>query len=142
MSIIIISDIIILREMRQQTKCFETAGSDRHLKWNSAGSRSITIRVIAVSLIYCITVGPGGISFLIPGVIENVWVVSFFDLIWYVNYGCNFVLYSFIGTEFRRDFRSLFCRRRRPVAYYGQQSASSDKNGKYNRLGFQFEINT
>ena len=125
--IIIISDIIILRKMRQQRKRFETSNSGRHLKTNTAGSRSITARVIAVSLVHIITVGSGGIVSLIPVLGANVWVKVFSTLLWYVNYGCNFVLYSFIGTDFRRDLKGLLCKRRRPVIYQREESASGAK---------------
>ena len=76
-------------------------------------SGSMTARVVALSLVQCISVGPFSVAALIPGVlpeIKAVDTVKFIDrllivlvLIWYLNNCVNFILYSLFGKTFRQD---------------------------------------
>ena len=84
----------------------------------------LTIRVMLLSLVQCISVGPFSIAALIPGVLPEVKAVDtvFVDriltvlvLVWYLNNCVNFILYSLFGRSFRQDcyylFRRLFSSR-------------------------------
>ena len=80
----------------------------------------LTARAVAVSLVHCISSAPFSVAVLVPGFIENAYIreiehyyyvgiiVSFLA---FVNHGSNFILYSFFGTDFRRDTRELFGKR-------------------------------
>ena len=77
----------------------------------------VTARALAISLVHVISSAPFSIAVLVPGFVENAFVretgyyyyvgmVASFCT--YLNHGCNFVLYSFFGTDFRRDTADLF----------------------------------
>ena len=88
---------------------------------DNSASRSMTARVIAISVVHCISVGPYSISSLVPSYVSAVnnrdeavvWLYSFFNFIWYLNHGVNFILYSLFGRAFRQDCKALFCKKRR-----------------------------
>ena len=84
---------------------------------NQGLSRALTARVMILSLVQCVSVGPFSIAALVPGVIPDVKAVDtvFVDrlltilvLIWYLNNCVNFILYSLFGNAFRRDCVDLF----------------------------------
>ena len=77
----------------------------------------VTARALAVSLVHVISSAPFSIAVLVPGFVENVFVreIGYYYYVGmvasfctYLNHGCNFVLYSFFGTDFRRDTADLF----------------------------------
>ena len=84
---------------------------------NDSRRNGVTARALAVSLVHVISSAPFSIAVLVPGFVENAFVretgyyyyvgmVASFCT--YLNHGCNFVLYSFFGTDFRRDTADLF----------------------------------
>ena len=90
---------------------------------NDGVSSSLTARVVILSVVQCVSVGPFSIVALIPGVLPDNQATDtvFFDrlltvlvLVWYVNNCVNFILYSLFGKAFRRDcvdlFRKMFLR--------------------------------
>ena len=77
----------------------------------------VTARALAISLVHVISSAPFSIAVLVPGFVENAFVretgyyyyvgmVASFCT--YLNHGCNFVLYSYFETDFRRDTADLF----------------------------------
>ena len=104
--------------MRRRNRNYIMGGFHGNQRENSA-SRAMTARVIAISVVHCISVGPYSISSLIPSYVNAVnnrdeaivWLYSFFNFIWYLNNGVNFILYSLFGRAFRRDCKVLFCRK-------------------------------
>ena len=114
-AMIIVCNIAILFEVLRQRKRLETTNSRRTSQTST--SQSMTARVIAVSLVHCLTVGPGSVAKLIPAYSQTIGVLDSFtmvdsclQLLWIVNHGCNIVLYSAFGTAFRKDFGEIFCR--------------------------------
>ena len=81
-------------------------------------SRALTARVMILSLVQCVSVGPYSIAALVPGVIpydvkavDTVFVdrlLTILVLIWYLNNCVNFILYSLFGNAFRRDCKDIF----------------------------------
>lgn len=92
-----------------------------HRQGEHSGSRAMTARVVAISVVHCISVGPFSVSVLVPSFVDAVnnkveyivWLYSVFNFIWYVNHGVNFILYSMFGTSFRQDCAALCCRQRK-----------------------------
>lgn len=86
-----------------------------------SSSSAMTARVVAISVVHCISVGPFSVSVLIPSFVEAVnnrdeayiWLYSFFNFIWYLNHAVNFILYSVFGHTFRQDCVTLCCLNRR-----------------------------
>ena len=114
-AMIIVCNVAILFEVVRQRNRLQTTDSRRMSQTSAIDS--MTARVIAVSLLHCLTVGPGSVGNMVPayrqniGVLESISMVdSVFNTLWIVNHGCNFVLYSAFGTAFRKDFRDMFCR--------------------------------
>ena len=104
----------IIRERKRLYSFDSSCSSD--LKTVSSGS--MTARILAVCIVHCITVGLGSIANIIPDFQDNIgqvdWITladNAFTCLWFMNNGCNFILYSVFGTAFRRDFKSLFCKR-------------------------------
>ena len=100
----------------------------KHSRTSQGLSRALTARVMILSLVQCISVGPYSIAALVPGVIpydvkavDTVFVdrlLTILVLIWYLNSCVNFILYSMFGNAFRRDCMDLFrkiCPSRQPI---------------------------
>ena len=112
--IIIVLNIAILFEVVRQKNRLQTTDSRRMSQTST--SDSMTARVIAVCFVHYLTFGPISVAKMVPayrhnvGVLEPITMLHFvFDLLWIINHGSNFVLYSAFGTAFRKDFRKLFC---------------------------------
>lgn len=96
---------------------------------------SMTARVVALSLVQCISVGPFSVAALIPGVlpeIKAVDTVKFIDrllivlvLIWYLNNCVNFILYSLFGKTFRQDCADILKKIRPASSRLRQQDTTS-----------------
>ena len=80
----------------------------------------VTARAVAVSVVHCVSTGPFSVSMLVPGFYEKAYVtrtghqyyVGVVTVVFsYLNNGVNFILYSFFGTDFRRDCVELFRRK-------------------------------
>ena len=109
-AIITVCNIIVLCKI-----AFHRKKLSKDPRWNG-----VTARALAVSLVHVISSAPFSIAVLVPGFVENAFVretgyyyyvgmlASFCT---YLNHGCNFVLYSFFGTDFRRDTVDLLGRK-------------------------------
>ena len=107
---------------------------------------AITARAISVSIVHCISSAPFSIAVLVPGFVENAFVREigyyyyigvFVSLCTYLNHGVNFILYSFFGTDFRRDTGELFGKQTaviRPEASVLSNSSKGRKNDYVLRL--------
>ena len=93
---------------------------------STQGSRTfgVTMRAVTVSIVHCITTGPYSILVLIPGLSDTASRVKYspeyyFDqlavLLAHLNHAVNFVLYSFLGSDFKRDCAEMVCRRKRAI---------------------------
>lgn len=104
--------IILITLCRRKTVLVGT-DSQQHCKSSQSLSGSLTARVIALSIVQCISVGPYSVAALIPGVLPDTQAVDtlqfinrmfiIFALIWYLNNCANFILYSMFGQAFRQD---------------------------------------
>ena len=86
--------------------------------------QSVTARAVALSLVHCISTAPFSISILIPDFYDKAFITRtghqyYIGIITvvcsYINNGVNFILYSFFGTDFRRDCADLLRRKSRVV---------------------------
>lgn len=86
-------------------------------KKNKKMLKTVTRRVVILSLTYCICNAPISIlnAVLISNnaddIIQEADVQSYrivFNLLMYLNNGVNFLLYCIIGSGFRRDFMGIF----------------------------------
>ena len=82
-------------------------------------SNTMTLRVVAISVVHCISVGPYSVAVLVPEFINNVGkndtitcLYILFTFIWYINHASNFLLYNICGRTFRRDCKQLLYNRR------------------------------
>lgn len=82
--------------------------------------KSVTMRAVTISIMHCITTGPFSISVLIPGYFSRALRVKYSQeyyinrvclILAFLNHAMNFVLYSFFGTEFRRDCAEIVLKR-------------------------------
>ena len=74
--------------------------------------RAFTMRAVTISVVHCITSGPFAIGGLIPGYFDRAMSIKYSQeyyismvtlILANVNHAINFLLYSFFGSEFRRD---------------------------------------
>ena len=119
-------NIVIVVTLYRQKNSPTGPESQHHGKSGTSGA--MTARVVALSIVQCISVGPYSIVALIPGVIPETqavdtlkyidWVFIILALIWYLNNSVNFILYSLFGRAFRLDCVDMFCGRQpRRMAY-------------------------
>ena len=99
---------------------------ERKLLQTTRGSRTfnVTMRAITVSIVHCITTAPNSLLALFPELQDTASKVKFSPEYYvyhsaivfaYFNHAINFVLYSFFGTDFRRDCVEMFHRKQRAV---------------------------
>ena len=103
--------------------------------------RAVTMRAVTISVVHCVTAGVFCMSVLIPGYLKTAFNVKYsqeyyinkvFLTLAYVNHAINFILYSFFGTEFRRDCAELLWKRTsrvRPDGSSVRPSAMNDLSG-------------
>ena len=110
-------------------------------RFNGRGSSALTARVVMLSVVQCISVGPFSIASLIPGALPDNKAVDmvFYDrlftitvMIWYLNNCVNFILYNVFGQAFRRDcmglFRRIFrCNQRKQPIVISRQSKDATR---------------
>ena len=81
--------------------------------------KGITMRAVIISVMHCVTTGPFSISILFPGYFSRALTVKYSTeyyinrvcfILAFLNHAINFLLYSFFGSEFRRDFQDLWKR--------------------------------
>ena len=105
--------MVVLRRKKLQTK-------------TRKGSlvQSVTTRAVALSLVHCLSTAPFSVSILIPEFYNKAFIsrtgpqyhIGVITVVCsYINNGVNFVLYSFFGTDFRRDCADLLRRKSRVV---------------------------
>ena len=79
--------------------------------------KTVTLRIIGLSLTYCLCTGPLSILNILlvtPTFSEMIadehvqYLRIPFHLMMYLNNGCNFYLYCFIGSGFRKDLVGIF----------------------------------
>ena len=79
--------------------------------------KAVTMRAVTISVAHCVTSGGFAMSVLIPGFLKTAFGVKYsqeyyinkvFLILAFLNHSINFILYSFFGTEFRRDCTELF----------------------------------
>lgn len=116
--IITTCNVLILTTVCRRHNRLTTRDSQSHSKKRHTVSQAMTARVVAISFVHCLSVGPYSIAVLIPEFIQNVNKITYitclfiiFTFIWYINHAVNFVLYSLFGTAFRKDCYRLFCKR-------------------------------
>ena len=81
--------------------------------------KGITMRAVIISVMHCVTTGPFSVSILFPGYFSRAMNVKYSDeyyinricfILAFLNHAINFVLYSFFGSEFGRDFLEIWKR--------------------------------
>ena len=74
--------------------------------------RAVTMRAVTISVVHCVTSGPFAMGVLIPGYFDRALSVKYSQeyyisrvtlILAYTNHAINFLLYSFFGSDFRRD---------------------------------------
>ena len=79
--------------------------------------RAVTIRAVAISVMHCLASGSFTMSTLFPEFLDKAFNVKHSNeyygyhitlLLAYTNHAVNFLLYSFLGTDFRRDCSDFF----------------------------------
>ena len=102
---------------RPSTLAIQSSGGSGHK--SRSMSNAMALRVVTISVVHCVLIGPYSVAVLIPDFINNVnkndaitCLYITFTFIWYLNNACNFLLYNLFGKTFRRDFKQLFYKRR------------------------------
>ena len=142
LTIITTCNVIILVTICKQNRQIMSRDSRRHSGAGESASRAMTARVIAISVVHCMAVGPYSIAVLIPDFIqkvERIESISFlyiiFTCIWYINHSVNFILYSLFGSAFRQDCYDFFCRRCSDRVHRGTSSNMSVQAGSSDVTG-------
>ena len=82
--------------------------------------RAVTMRAVAISVMHCLTSGSFTMSTLFPEFLDKGFNVKYSNeyyglqitfILAYINHAVNFLLYSFFGTDFRRDCADLFIKK-------------------------------
>ncbi|CAH1782406.1 unnamed protein product [Owenia fusiformis] len=145
-TILIISNIFIIKEITKTStkkKRLARGSSRRSIKANDDQTRSLTIMLLAISVIFLLLTSPvtvflGGydhfqrqvnndpkrkLQFQITNVIVH--------MIWYLNSSVNFLMYCVSGSRFRQELFVLVCRRKRR-RHYDFREDSIDNSYRYN----------
>ena len=97
--------------------------------------RAVTMRAVTISIVHCVTSGPFAMGVLIPGYFARAMSVKYSKeyyiarislILAYVNHAVNFLLYSFFGSEFRRDCTEMLKKIRPRVHPEGSNIRPSD----------------
>ena len=113
--IITVCNVIILSIIcRRPSTLANQSSSGSGNKYRSM-SNAMTLRVVTISVVHCVSVGPYSVAVLVPDFINNVdknytitCLYIIFTFIWYINHASNFLLYNIFGKTFRRDLKQLF----------------------------------
>ena len=82
--------------------------------------RAVTVRAVTISVTHCVTTGGFSMLALIPGYLDRAlniknsqeYYMRIINLVLsYVNHAVNFILYSFFGSDFRRDCAEVLFKR-------------------------------
>ena len=113
--IITTCNVLILTTVCRRHNKLKTDDSSSHVK---TGTQAMTARVVAISVVQIVSVGPYSVAVLFPEFVQNINKVGYvtclviiFVAIWYLNHAVNFVLYSLFGEVFRHDCYALICKR-------------------------------
>ena len=124
-------NVLILMTVCRRHNQLKTDHSSSHVK---TGSQAMTARVVAISLMQIVTVGPYSLASLFPEFVQNInkvgyitFLIVLFSSIWYANHAVNFVLYSLFGKAFRHDCYALICKRD-TNGKHGTESSNIQKN--------------
>ena len=97
--------------------------------------KGVTMRAVTISVMHCVTTGPFSISVLIPGYFSKALYDKYSQeyyinrvclVLAFLNHAINFVLYSFFGSEFRRDCAEIVFKKQSAVNPEGQLSKRSN----------------
>ena len=81
--------------------------------------RAVTVRAVTISVTHCVTTGGFSMLVLIPGYFNRAlnipnsleyYIRTVVLVLSYVNHAVNFILYSFFGSDFRRDCAEILCK--------------------------------
>ena len=108
--------------------------------------RAVTIRAVAISVMHCLASGSFTMSTLFPEFLDKAFNVKHSNeyygyhitlLLAYINHAVNFLLFSFLGTDFRRDCADFYHRKALIVRPEGvsQQQSKSRGDGQSQSLG-------
>ena len=108
--------------------------------------RAVTIRAVAISVMHCLSSGSFTMSTLFPEFLDKAFNVKHSNeyygyhitlLLAYINHAVNFLLYSFLGTDFRRDCSDFYHKKALIVHPEGlsQQQSKSRGDGQSQSLG-------
>ena len=117
LAIITTCNVVILTTVYRRHKRLKTGDSTAHTT-RQTGSQGMTARVVAISVVHCISVGPYSTAVLFPEFLQNVNKIYYitilciiFICIWFLNHAVNFFLYSLFGKAFLHDCYGVFCSR-------------------------------
>ena len=112
---------------------------------------AITARALSVSLVHCVSSAPFSIAVLVPGFVENAfaresghdyYVGVFVSLCTFLNHGVNFILYSFFGTDFRRDTGELFGKKMGTIRPETSALNNSCKDPQHDKSDYFLKLNS
>ena len=116
--IITVCNLTILTIICRRPSAIATQSSSGSGHKYRSMSNTMTMRVVTISVVHCISVGPYSIAVLIPDFMNNVdkdytitCLYIIFTFIWYINHASNFILYNIFGKTFRRDFKQIFLKK-------------------------------
>ena len=98
--------------------------------------KAVTMRAVTISVMHCITSGAFSMSVLFPEFLSKAFDVKYSNeyygrqitlILAYVNHAMNFLLYSFFGSEFRRDCADLILKK--SSAVHSETSAQRQTRG-------------
>ncbi|XP_052248385.1 thyrotropin-releasing hormone receptor-like [Dreissena polymorpha] len=115
-SIIIICNVLILINIIKRKQAIKDFGSQTTgNRGNQHMLKTVTLRVIILSLTYCLCIAPGQIYWVVNNTLDSSFSVVLYDvfnILMYLNNGVNFILYCMLGSGFRKDLVEMFkCRR-------------------------------
>ena len=144
-TILIVCNVILLVKICRRNSALDGIDCQQYGKSSRTVSGPLTARVIALSVVQCISVGPFSVLALIPGMLPDaqaVDTVQFVNrlfiglaLVWYLNNSVNFVLYSLFGKAFREDCIDVICGYEKPSHPTSSSSlASSSAVARHSEL--------
>ena len=109
--------------------------------------KSVTMRAVTISVMHCITSGSFTMSTLFPEFLDQAFNVRYSNeyyglqitfLLAYTNHAMNFLIYSFFGTDFRRDCADLFLKS--PSAVHPERSTQQQKKTSPNEKSTEKDL--
>ena len=109
-------------------------------------TRAVTMRAVTISVVHCVTSGPFAMGVLIPGFFAKAMSVKYSQayyilkitlILAFMNHAVNFLLYSFFGSEFRRDCSEMLKKIRPSVHPEGSNTRQNEGLAGEDRSGTQ-----